>query len=145
MVYLLIQDFQHTTSDGQILTLKKGTKIDRKDGDDYVINVFSKEYRIKSVIVENNPTFFEKTDLKAQLQALLKSNSKRTTPKLAEILADFFEHTYIGKNKQVVDIDILETALDACRLQFIETKEDKFLRPIEKLGWDVDSKGVFKK
>ena len=71
MIYVLIQDFQHTTSDGAIMTLKKGTKIERKDGDEYVIPLARKEYRIKSVIVENNPNFFEKIDMKVQIFNLL--------------------------------------------------------------------------
>ena len=55
MIYVLIKDFQHITSEGVILFLKIGTKIDRKDGDEYVISQARKEFRIKSVIVENNP------------------------------------------------------------------------------------------
>ncbi len=143
MVYILIQDFQHTTSDGTILTLKKGTKIDRKEGDDYVISQARKEYRIKSVIVENNPNFFEKVDLKAQILNLLKENNKRTMPKTAEILAEFFEKQFLS-DKELVDDDILKTTLEACRQMYFTTKEDKWLIPIKKLGWDADTKGVFK-
>jgi hypothetical protein len=143
MVYILIQDFQHTTSDGQILTLKKGTKIDRKEGDEYVISLARKEYRIKSIIVENNPTFFEKIDLKAQILNILKENSKRTMPKTAEILSEFFEKDFLG-DKELVDIEVLKTTLEACRQMYIATKEEKWLVPIQKLKWNVDAKGVFK-
>ena len=143
MIYILIQDFQHTTSDGQILTLKKGTKIERKEGDEYVISLSRKEYRIKGVIVEKNPTFFEKVDLKAQITNLLKENNKRTIPKTAEILTEFFETEFL-KDKELVDFEILKTTLEACRLQYIATKEDKWLMPIQKLKWNLDSKGVYK-
>jgi len=143
MIYILIQDFQHTTSDGQILTLKKGTKIERKEGDEYVISLSRKEYRIKGVIVEKNPTFFEKVDLKAQIANLLKENNKRTIPKTAEILTEFFENEFL-KDKELVDFEILKTTLEACRLQYIATKEDKWLMPIQKLKWNLDSKGVYK-
>lgn len=143
MIYVLIQDFQHTASDGQILTLKKGIKIDRKEGDEYVISQARKEYRIKSVIVENNPTFFEKVDLKSQILNILKVNSKRTAPKTAEILSEFFEKEYLG-DKELVDIDTLKITLDACRQMWLATKEDKWLLPIHNLKWNVDSKGVFK-
>ena len=37
MVYKLLQDFNYTTSDDEILVLKKGTTIDRKEGDVYII------------------------------------------------------------------------------------------------------------
>lgn len=143
MIYILLQDFQHTTSDGQILTLKKGVKIDRKEGDEYVIISARKEYRIKATIIENNPNFFEKVDLKSQLVNLLKANSKRTIPKTADILSDFFEKEFLS-DKELVEYEILKTALDACRLMFLSTKEDKWLIPIQNLGWTADAKGVSK-
>lgn len=143
MIYILIQDFQHTTSDGQILTLKKGVKIDRKELDEYVISQARKEYRIKAAIVENNPNFFEKVDLKAQILNILKSNNKRTAPKTAEILSEFFEKEFLG-DKELVDTDVLKTALEACRQLYISTQNDMWLVPIHKLKWNVDSKGVFK-
>jgi hypothetical protein len=143
MIYLIIQDFQHTASDGQILTLKKGTKIDKKDGDEYVISQARKEYRIKAVIVENNPTFFEKISLKTQLMNILKENSKRTIPKTAEILSEFFEKEFLNE-KELVDYDVLKVTLEACRQMYITTQNDMWLVPIHKLGWNVDGKGVFK-
>jgi hypothetical protein len=141
MIYILIQDFQHTTSDGQILTLKKGVKIDRKELDEYVISQARKEYRIKAAIVENNPNFFEKVDLKSQILNVLKQ--KRTAPKTAELLSEFFEKEFLG-DKELVDIDTLKTALEACRQMYITTQNDMWLVPIHKLKWNVDSKGVFK-
>lgn len=143
MIYILTKDFQHTTSDGQILFLKKGSKIDRKDGDDYIITQSRKEYRIKAVIVEKNPDFFEKIDLKSQLQTVLKENSKRTIPKTAEILCEFI-NTEILSGKTLIDDDIIKIMLDCCRLQYISTKDDKYLIPFKKLGWNIDSKGVYK-
>jgi hypothetical protein len=143
MIYILKKDFQHTASDGVILFLKVGTKIDRKDGDEYIITQARKEFRIKAVIVENNPTFFEKIDLKAQLTTLCKINVKRTAPKMAEILVDFIDKEILA-DKELVDNEQMKVVLEACRLQYISTKEDKWLIPIQKLGWSVDSKGVFK-
>lgn len=144
MIYLLIQDFQHTTSDGQILCLKKGTKIDRKENDEYVISLARKEYRIKSIIVEKNPTFFEKVDLKSQITNILKLNNKRTIPKTAEILSEFFDKEFLN-DKDLIDKDVLKIALEACRLQYISSKEEKWLYPIHIMNWDVDAKGVYKK
>jgi hypothetical protein len=143
MLYIIIQDFQHTTSDGAILTLKKGVKIDSKDGDEYVISQARKEYRIKSVIVENNPTFFEKVDLKSQILGILKENSKRTMPKTAEILTEFVEKEFLS-DKELVEFDTLKVTLEACRQMYISTQNDMWLVPIHKLKWNVDSKGVFK-
>jgi hypothetical protein len=142
MLYNIIQDFQHTTSDGVILTLKKGTKIDKKDNDDYIISMSKKEFRIRSIIVENNPLFFQRVDLKSRILSLLKENTKRTMPKTAEILADFMESEFSSEN--TVSDDILKTTLEACRLMYISTKDDKWLIPIHKLGWDVDNNGVFR-
>ncbi len=143
MIYVIIQDFQHTASDGQILTLKKGTKIDKKEGDEYIISQARKEYRIKAVIVENNPTFFEKISLKTQLMNILKENSKRTIPKTADILSEFFEKEFLSE-KELVEYDVLKVTLEACRQLYITTQNDMWLVPIQKLGWNVDGKGVFK-
>ena len=142
MLYNIIQDFQHTTSDGVILTLKKGTKIIRKENDDYIISMSKKEFRIRSIIVENNPLFFQKVDLKSRILVLLKENTKRTMPKMAEILSDFIDTEFSEENS--VNDDILKISLEACRLMYINTKDDKWLVPIHKLGWDVDNNGVFK-
>lgn len=142
-MFILKKDFQYTTSDDQILTLNVGTKIDSKDGDHYIITKGRKEYKINKSIVENNPEFFEKVDLQTQLQAILKKNSKRTSPKTAEIIHDYLTDEYFY-NKELVENDLLETMLDACRLQYMSTEDDKWLIPIQRLGWNIDSKGVFK-
>lgn len=142
-MYILKQDFQYTTSTKQILLLKAGTKIDKKNGDHYVISKARKEYRIPKDIVETNPDFFEKQDLRSQLQDILKTNSKRTAPKTAEILEDFLVNQYLFE-KELVEIDLIKDMLEACRLMYMETKEDKWLEPIHKLGWNVDAKGVFR-
>lgn len=142
-MYILKQDFQYTTSTKQILSLKIGTKIDKKDGDHYVVSKARKEYKIHQDIVENNPEFFEKQDLRTQLQDILKKNSKRTAPKTAEILELFLLEEYLFE-KELVDIALVKQMLDACRLMYMETEEEKWLEPIHKLGWNVDAKGVFK-
>ena len=125
------------------MTLKKGTKIERKDGDEYVIPLARKEYRIKSVIVENNPNFFEKIDMKVQIFNLLKLNNKRTMSKLSEILVEFIEKEILAE-KELVEDETMKVLLEACRQQYLSSMEDKWLIPIHKFGWDVDSKGVFK-
>lgn len=142
-MYVLKQDFQHLTSTKQILTLKTGTKIDTKEGDFYIITKSRKKYQIHKDIVENNPDFFEKVDLKTQIQDILKKNNKRTAPKMADILHEFLSEEYLF-NKEIVDIDQVEVMLEACRQQYIATEEDKWLLPISRLGWSVDGKGVFK-
>src|SRR6478735_1965315 len=143
MIYILIQDFQHTTSDGQILLLKKGAKIDRRENDYYIISLSRKEYKIKAIIVEKNPLFFHKVDLKTQILSILKTNNKRTAPKLAELLSDFFIKEHL-EGKDYVDVENLRIMLEACRLQYLLTKDEKWLLPIHNLKWDVDVNGVFK-
>lgn len=143
-MYILKQEFQYTTSEGVILTLKVGTKIDRKEGDEYVISQLRKEYRLQAIIVENNPNFFEKVDLKSQLTTLCKAESKRTAPKMAEILVDFINKEVIG-TKDLVEEKTIETMLEACRLMYLSTKEDKWLVPFKDLNWVADAKGVSKK
>lgn len=143
MIYVLIQDFQYTTSSGEILTLKKGTGIDRKEGDDCIISLARKEYRIKSIIVENNPQFFEKIDLKSKLVSLFKANTKRTAPKMAEIVEEFIKKEIL-EDKELVDHDILKSSLEACRQMYISTENDKWLLIIKNAGWSIDGKGVFK-
>ena len=142
-MFILKKDFQHTTSDNKILSLDIGTKLDSKRGDYYIISKARKEYEIHKDIVENNPEFFEKIDLQTQLQAILKKNSKRTSPKTAEILFEFLENEYFS-GKELVEEELIRTMLDACRLQYIETEDEKWLIPIQRLGWGVDGKGVFK-
>ena len=142
-MYVLTQDFQYTTSNNKILTLKSGTKIDKKEGDHYIISKARTEYKIHKDIVDNNPDIFEQVNLQTQIQEILKKNSKSTSPKTAKILHNFLveEHFY---GKDLVEIDDLKVMLDACRMMYMETENDKWLEPIQHLGWNVDAKGVFK-
>lgn len=145
MVYKIIKDFNHTTSDDIIMVLKEGTPIDRKEDNEYIIKQGrQKELRIKATLVENNPDYFEKVDLTTILISLLKKSKAVTKPKIVKEVVTFLEEDYF-KGKELVEDDILAIALDACRLQFIETEDKKWLLPIQQLDWDIDAKGVYKK
>ncbi len=145
MVYKIIKDFNHTTSEDKILTLKEGTAIDRKEGEEYIIKQGrQKELRVKASLIENNPDYFEKVDLNSRLLALLKKAKPKTVNKTVNVVTDFLDEEYL-KGKDLVDEDILSIALDACRLQFITTEDKKWLVPIQELDWDIDAKGVYKK
>jgi hypothetical protein len=92
MIYKLLKDFNYTTSDKKIMELKKGTAIDRKEGDEYIIKQGrQKEFTIDCVLVENNPDYFEKIDLKQRIVNLLKSTKSKTMPKIASDVAKFLE------------------------------------------------------
>jgi hypothetical protein len=145
MIYKLLKDFNYTTSDKRIMELKKGTTIDRKEGDVYVIKQGrQQEFTIDCALVENNPDYFEKIDLTQRIIALLKRTKSKTAPKISKDIATFLEEDYF-KGKELVEEEYLATALEACKEQFIATKEEKWLVPITKLGWGVDESGVFKK
>jgi len=144
MVYVLKQKFQQLASDGTIGFLKEGTKIDKKEGDKYLITQNRKVYQIDALVVENNPDFFEKIDLQTQLQSILKKCSKNTAPKTAKVLNEFLQDEYLA-GKEVVETELLATALEACRQMYLSSSDDKWLVPISRLDWDLDAKGVFKK
>ena len=146
MIYKLLKDFNYTTSDKKIMELKKGTAIDRKEGDAYIIKQGrQKEFTIDCALVENNPDYFEKIDLKQRIVNLLKSTKSKTMPKIASDVAKFLEEDYF-KGKEVVEEDYFVMALEACLAQFIATEDEKWLTPITKSGWGVDdSSGVYKK
>lgn len=145
MLYKLIKDFNYTTSDKKILELKKGITIDRKDGNVYIIKQGrQQEYTIDCDLVENNPEYFEKIDLKQRIIALLKRTKSKTTPKISSDIVTFLETEYFN-DKELVEEEYLMTALQACKEQFILTKNEKWLVPIVKLGWGIDETGVYKK
>lgn len=145
-MFNLMQDFHYTSSDGQIIILKKGTKIEKRDSvsGDYIFILNKIEFKIKAIVVESNPTYFQKIDIKTKLTNLLKLNSKRTAPKLAEILIEFIDQEYFSGGNQLLDIETIKTVLDASRLQYISSKEEKWLIPLKKLGWKANEKGIFK-
>ena len=144
MVYKIIKDFNHVTSDHKILILKEGTSIDRKEEESYIIKQGRhKELKIPAVIVESNPEYFDKVDLNSRILNLLKKSKAKTNPKIANELTKFIDEEYLA-GKSLVDEDILAIALEACRQQFLSTQEKSWLEPIEKLDWDIDSKGVYK-
>lgn len=143
MAFELIQDFQYTNTEMEIMSLPKGTKIEKKVGDHYIFHIRKKEYRLDKRIVENNPLHFKKVDLTTQIQEILKKNKNHNSPKLAKIVVEFIETVYMS-NMELVDLDILETMLNACRLKFKETQDDKWLIPLKELNWGADADGVFK-
>ncbi len=52
MIYKLLKDFNYTTSNNKIQELKKGTAIDRKEGDEYIIKQgVKKEITIPCVLL----------------------------------------------------------------------------------------------
>ena len=63
--------------------------------------------------------------------------------KLSEILVEFIEKEILAE-KELVEDETMKVLLEACRQQYLSSMEDKWLIPIHKFGWDVDSKGVFK-
>ena len=102
MIYKLLKDFNYTTSDKKIMELKKGTTIDRKEGDEYIIKQGrQKEFTIECALVENNPDYFEKIDLKQRIIALLKKTKSKTMPKIASDVSKFLEEDYF-KGKEIV-------------------------------------------
>jgi len=142
-MFILKQDFQHLDSTNQLHILKAGTRIDKLEGNFYLIIKSRKKLQIPKDVVEKNPDFFEKIDLRTQLQNIIKKNKSRTAPKLAEIIELFLEDEYFS-GKDLVDIDTLRVMLEACRQKYMETEDDTWLEPIQKLGWNADGKGVYK-
>ncbi len=140
MLYKLKKDFQHTNTAGQIQLLNAGAKIDKKEGDSYIIKQGNKILYIDAKIVEANPDFFEKVDFRSQLTVLLKTNNTRTAPKLAEIVENFIETTLLD-NKQIVDNNDISLLLSASKEMYSTTNDEKYLAVIKKLGWGLDAQG----
>jgi hypothetical protein len=140
MLYKLKKDFQHTNTAGQIQLLNAGAKIDKKEGDSYIIKQGNKILYIDAKIVEANPDFFEKVDFRSQLTVLLKTNNTRTAPKLAEIVENFIE-TNLLDNKQIVDNNDISLLLSASKEMYSTTNDEKYLAVIKKLGWGLDAQG----
>lgn len=140
MLYKLKKDFQHTNTAGQIQLLNAGAKIDKKEGDSYIIKQGNKILYIDAKIVESNPDFFEKVDFRTQLTVLLKTNNTRTAPKLAEIVENFIDTTLLD-NKQIVDNNDISLLLTASKEMYNNTSDEKYLTIIKKLGWGLDPQG----
>lgn len=141
-MYKLIQEFQFTDSTNTIIVLKPGTTITESGG------VYKFEYRKKSYIIdfkliENNPSFFKKEDIKTRIVEMLKKYSGSTYVKRADLVIDLFNSEFIG-DRELVDSGLLETALNACRLQYLATNDVKWLIPIDSLGYTADENGVVK-
>lgn len=143
MLYKIIQDFQYLNSENVISVLKKGLTIDRRDGQDYIISALRKDIRINVSIVESNPNFFEKTDIKSQLTTIIKESKGKSVLKTVDVLDNFINDEVIN-NKILVSYDLLSEMLDACRLMYKNTENEKWLLPINKLGWSVDENTVYK-
>jgi hypothetical protein len=141
MLFKLKKDFQHTNALGQIQLLSIGAKIDKKDGENYIIKQGNKILYIDAKIVESNPDFFEKVDFRSQLTVLLKTNNTRTAPKLAEIVETFINDTLLD-NKQIVDISDISTLMFASKEMFKTTQDEKYLSIFQKLGWGIDENGI---
>lgn len=139
-MYILKKEFQYTDANGVILTLKPGINIDNKDGSNYIIQYNRKSYKIPSNIIDNNPDFFERKDIKTLLLDHIKLNSKKTNIKKADALIDFIEDNIIQDN-ELVNINDLTIALQACKNQFQNTNDKMWLTPLHNLGWDVNENG----
>lgn len=143
MEFELIKDFQYTNSEMQIMTLPKGTVL-KKSGEYFSFFIRKKEYKIDKRVVENNPDHFKKIDILTQLQDIIKKNKSSNSPKLAKLIFDFLQKQVLSES-ELVDYDTVEIMLNACRLQYKTTHDEKWLIPFEKVEWDADSDGVYKR
>ena len=145
-MYILINDFQHISSDGKIELLKTNTKIQERDGNFYLIKINRKTLRLNKEIVENTPNYFKKVDLRTSIQDILKKNNKSKSPKLSQLIVEYLDNDYFH-GKELIEDDVVKVMLDACRLMFKETEDEKWIEPIDHMidkGWLVDAKGISK-
>ena len=90
MKHKVIQDFHLMTEDKKITTLKTGTVIE-----DWVYKKGNTEIVVGKDAVENNPTFFEIFDWKAELVAFLKANKMPQPSVLAKKIQPFIQDQFI--------------------------------------------------
>lgn len=143
---IVLEKEYHYTVDSTIYVLKKGTRIDTVEGDFYIVTVNRKKLKLKKSVVENNPDFFKKIDPKTLLIEFLKKINKNSSyAKRADSLMQFFDDK-VYENKQAVPLELMETMLTACLTMFKKTTDEKWIKPIHDLGWDVgDDDKLFKK
>lgn len=140
-MYILTKPYQFTTSDSVIVTLDKGLKITETDGDNYIVLLKKKQYKIPRGIVEKNPDFFEKVDFKTQLIDFLKKQNKNSPySKKADGILQFFEDTYVQDN-ELIPYDTAKKMLEACVEMYKKTNSEQWLQPISDLGWDIADDG----
>ncbi len=144
MAYELIQDFQYTTTQKQILKLEKGTRLDEEDKNFFIIKIKNTIFKLEKDIVINNPEYFKKVDWNTEISEIIKKNKKATSPKLASLITTYISESFL-KDNTIVAEDLLFTMMDACRIQYYSLKDEKYLEPINKLGWFYNEKGVYKK
>ena len=142
MAYELVQDFQYTNDKKQILTLKKGTKLETEVDGFYIFKVQGRTMSLERDLVINNPDFFKKIDWVVDLAEVLKKNRKATSPKLAKIIGEYVQ-TNVLEGHEMVPHELMEIMMEACRIQYYDTKDENYLRPIKKMGWAYNEKGVY--
>lgn len=118
----VVKEFQYLSEDKKIFVLKAGTIIE-----EYNYKAKSETIAIDSIIIENNPEFFEIVDWKADLLAYIKANKLPTPAVLTKKLIPFFEDivaSSISQSSAVAVDDSLVKDLDR-RDKKIQEKEDE--------------------
>ena len=118
----IIKDFQFTTQDKKIFTLKAGIYLE-----DYKYVNKNDSIKVDKDIVDNNPEYFSLIDWRMELQSYLRSNKIPQPGQLAKKIIPFIENMIL--NKPVVEKNISnknnsikEKELDI-REKIIEQKE----------------------
>lgn len=144
MRFEVIKDFQYTNEKMQIMVLTENQVIDKYDEDTYIFKVRAKTYQIPSLIIENNPAFFRKSDWRVDLLREMKKDKKSTTPAIHKQIVAYFD-SQVFFERDLVDHDLLIEMLKLVREKYNLTGDKFYLDIFDKIGWTFDEDRIWKK
>ena len=121
----VIKDFQLTTSDKKILTLKTGTHLE-----DYNYVTKTETIKIDKDLVVANPDYFISIDWRDELNTFLRSNKIPQPGQITKKLVPFIEYLLVNESVPVNNSEELDNR--ELKLKFKEEDIDIRLKRIEK-------------